>query len=101
MGQCLGTRGAGAAQVLYRFLDSDAVTNQPKDEKEPIQVCTDGFPFQTPVIYERSATSHRVEIESLTIPESAVELQAVALSRVVIDGECKTLCSPLGRAKLE
>lgn len=91
---------AGAAQVLYRFLDSDAVTNQPKDEKEPTRVRTAGFPFQTPVVYERSATSHRVEIENLTIPESAVELQVVALSRALIEGECKTLCSPLVRTKL-
>jgi len=91
---------AGAAQVLYRFLDSDAVTHQPKDEKEPTQVRTAGFPFETPVVYERSVTSHRVEIENLTIPESAVELQVVALSRALIEGECKTLCSPLVRTKL-
>ena len=91
---------AGAAQVLYRFLDSGDVTNQPKAAKEPTIVRTAEFPFETPVVYERSATSHWIEIENLDVPESAVELQVAALSRVLVGNECKTLCSPVARAKL-
>jgi hypothetical protein len=91
---------AGAAQVLYRFFDSGDVTNQPRHEKEPTQVRTDGFPFHSPVVYERSITSHHIEIQNLSIPESAVEMQLVALSRALIDGEGKTLCSPLVRTKI-
>jgi len=92
---------SGVSQVLYRFLDTDAVAGRSKDEKEPTKVQTADFVFETPVIYERSATSHRVEIANLTVPQSAVELEVVALSRALIDGECKTLCSPCGRVKLK
>ena len=91
---------AGGAQVLYRFFDSGDVTNQPRAEKEPTQVRTDGFPFHSPVVYERSATSHRIYIANLSIPESAVQLQVVALSRALIEDECQTLCSPLVHVKI-
>ena len=77
-----------------------AVARQSKDEKEPTKVRSADFLFETPVVYERSATSHRVEITNLTVPQSAVELQVVALSRALSDGECKTRCSSLGRTKL-
>ena len=56
--------------------------------------------FETPVGYERSEKCHWIEIRPLKIPDSAVELQVVALSRAVIDGECRTMCSPLAKFKL-
>ncbi|MHC4180025.1 MAG: hypothetical protein ACYSWU_21180, partial [Planctomycetota bacterium] len=96
----------GAAQVLYRFLDSKAVARQQLAEqdgaeaKEPVRIRTADFPSQSPVHYERSATSHWVEIEQLSIPEDAVEMQAVALSRVLLDGNCTTLFAPPVKIKL-
>ncbi|HPD29676.1 MAG TPA: metallophosphoesterase [Phycisphaerae bacterium] len=89
----------GASQVLYRFLDSEAVNHLP-DGGSPKRIRVDQFPFETPVAYERSEKCHGMEIGPLTIPDEAEELQAVALSRAVINGECRTLCSPLARFKL-
>lgn len=89
----------GASQVLYRFLDSEAVNHLP-DGGSPETVRTDGFPFETPVAYERAERTHWMEIELAAIPDAAEELQAVALSRAVIDEECRTLCSPPVRFKL-
>lgn len=91
---------AGAAQVLYRFLDSEAVTHQSESEQDPSTVRTGDFPFESVVAYESSATSHWIELDPVRIPESAVELQAVGLSRICVEGECETHCSPLGRLKL-
>lgn len=91
---------AGASQVLYRFLDEQAVTHQPESKKGPPTMHAAGFPFESVVEYERSATSHWIEIDPISIPDSAVELQAVGLSRVCVDAECRTQCSPLGRLKL-
>ncbi len=91
----------GASQVLYRFLDSNAVERRPTGTRDrPAEVRADGFPFETPVAYERSAKRHWIEIENLAIPESAAELQVVALSRALVDGQCKTLCSPPRKAAL-
>ncbi len=91
----------GAAQVMYRFLDSDAVTNQPATDKPGTKrVHTEAFPLETPVHYERSTMAHTVGIEKLSIPESAVELQVVALSRAVIDGRPVTLVSTVHSSKL-
>ncbi|MGQ9649001.1 MAG: metallophosphoesterase family protein [Phycisphaerae bacterium] len=89
----------GASQVLYRFLDSEAVNHLP-ERGSPERIRADQFAFETPVAYERSEKCHGVEIGPLLIPDEAEELQAVALSRAVIDGECRTLCSPLARLKL-
>jgi len=92
---------AGASQVLYRFLDSQAV-NQEAQGKEtaPTEIRIAHFPFESPVMYERSARRHRIEIENLVMPEEAVELQVVALSRVCEDGNCKTICSQLTKRAL-
>jgi hypothetical protein len=89
----------GASQVLYRVLDSEAVNHLP-DGGSPTTIRAAQFPFETPVVYERSERFHGMEIGLLKIPDEAEELQAVALSRAVIDGECRTLCSPPARFKL-
>jgi hypothetical protein len=89
----------GASQVLYRFLDSEAVNHLP-DGGSPKTIREAEFPFETPIVYERSEKFHGMEIGPLTIPDEAEELQVVALSRALIDGECRTLCSPLARFKL-
>jgi hypothetical protein len=92
----------GASQVLYRFLDSEAVTHQPAvDRPGTKEVRTHAFPCESPVYYERAATAHRVGITKLSIPESAVTLQVAALSRVVIDGKPATLCSTVHDMKLQ
>lgn len=92
---------AGASQVLYRFLDSEAVSHQPAEQKEPKQIAVDTFPFESPVVYEDGVTSHWIEIQDLGIPEAAIEMQAVILSRVTIDGAGRTLCSPMERITLK
>ncbi len=89
----------GASQVLYRFLDSEAV-KELEDGGSLETIRAEDFPFETPVAYERSARSHWMEIELRTIPDEAEELQAVALSRALIGEECRTLSSPPVRAKL-
>ncbi len=89
----------GASQVLYRFLDSEEVNHLP-DGGSPKTIREAEFPFKTPIVYERSEKFHGMEIGPLTIPDESEELQVVALSRAVIDGECRTLCSPPARFKL-
>jgi hypothetical protein len=92
---------AGAAQVLYRFLDSEAVNHQAREDgPDATTVRGAGFPLKTPVVYERSVTSHWVEIEPCEVPDAAEQIQAVALSRALIEGKCQTLCSPVGVLKL-
>ncbi|MBN1419144.1 MAG: metallophosphoesterase [Planctomycetes bacterium] len=82
---------AGAAQVLYRFLDSEA---QNHVRRGPGALRRSGdFPFATPVAYERSASRHRVAIDGLSIPEEAVEMEVIALSRVCDGGACETISS--------
>lgn len=91
---------AGAAQVLYRFLDSQAVNHLGWGEKnQPSEVRLSDFPFETPVVYERAAKDHWVSIEKLDFPAHAAELHIVALARTVIDGRCQTVCSPVVRIK--
>jgi len=88
----------GATQVLYRFLDAKAVAQRPDvpesaEVKEPVGLRAGDFPFESPVHYERSVVNQCVEIGIRPIPKDAVELHAVALSRVLLDGKCTTLCS--------
>jgi hypothetical protein len=92
---------AGAAQVVYRFLDSAAQNRQQGGEKsDPEEIRLADFPFESAVVYECSAQRHWVTIEDLAIPEAAVELQVVALSRVCEDRQCRTLASPIARYPL-
>lgn len=80
---------AGASQVLYRFLDSEAVTHF----EEPATLREDEFPLESPVVYERRARHHHVSIEAMDIPDDAVELHAVVVSRALVEGECRTYAS--------
>jgi hypothetical protein len=89
----------GASQVLYRFVDAKAAEKE-KTDKPVTSVRLKDFPYESPVVYERSATWHRVELTDFKIPKSAVELQVVALSRALINGECRTLCSPVAKIPL-
>jgi len=89
----------GASQVLYRFVD-EKTAQQQKTEKPPKSVRLSDFPFESPVVYERSATSHWVELANLKVPKSAVELQVVALSRALVNGECRTFSSPVATVSL-
>jgi hypothetical protein len=91
------TLPAGASQVLYRFLDSEAVPQQPKEGLTPR---SGDFPFASPVHYEHSTTRHWISCENVSIPEAAVAVQAVALSRVCEEGTCKTLSSKAVTFKL-
>lgn len=92
---------AGASQALYRFLDSQAVNQQRNAEgTPPTEIRARDFPFESAVFYERSAKRHRITIDALSIPEVAVQLQVIALSRVCEDGKCKTHCSPIARLSL-
>lgn len=81
----------GAAQVLYRFLDSEAVNHF----KQPDTLQEHMFPLESPVFYERGATQHRVALDQIKIPAQAVEMHAVALSRALMDGQCRTFASDL------
>jgi len=81
---------SGASQVLYRFKDWDA-SLQKKDNKE---VHSKHFLYESPVTYEKSEKFHRIEVKHPEI-SSASKLELVALSRVLIDGQCVTLCSPV------
>ena len=87
---------AGAAQVLYRFLDAEAVNKQ----QEGADLRSADFPFNSPVYYERSAKRHWVSLTDLRAPDHAVELQALALARVCEEHTCRTLSSALLRHKL-
>jgi hypothetical protein len=93
---------AGASQVMYRFLDSEAV-NQERQVKEqtPEAIRISEFPFESPVFYERSEKWHRVEVAPFSIPAEAVEVQVVALSRVCENGVCKTLCSSITKLRIQ
>ncbi len=88
---------AGASQVLYRFLDSAAVTHQPKEGATPTS--TD-FPRASPVQYERSTRRHWITCTNLSVPEAAVAVHVVALSRVCEKGTCRTLSSNVATFKL-
>jgi hypothetical protein len=92
---------AGASQVVYRFLtpgEAGASQTTPSGEQPDIPI--DEYPFETPVVYERGATQHWVEIEHLSVPGDAVEIEVVALSRALVDGECRTLASAPNRMAL-
>jgi hypothetical protein len=92
---------AGAAQVCYRFMDSEAVTHTKLGAAEaPSPIAVADFPFMSPVMYERAARRHWITIEDVTVPETAVELQVIALSRVCIQGTCTTLCSTVVRRQV-
>ena len=84
---------AGASQVLYRLLDSEAVNRQ--GDRRPARVRISDFPFETPVVYERSAHWHHVSIGDLVVPDAAEKLELVLLSRVLVGDECRTVCSPV------
>jgi hypothetical protein len=81
---------AGASQLLYRFISDDAAANNPDTN----DIRSADFLFETPVVYEKSASFHRIAIERPEI-RSASKLQLVALCRALVDGRCTTLCSPL------
>jgi hypothetical protein len=84
---------AGASQALYSFLNAEALEaeNMAGDAWEGIPLA--GFKLETPVVYERNETSHWIEITGFKPPADAVAIEIVALSRALVDGECKTLCS--------
>jgi hypothetical protein len=100
----LGTAGvswktqtpSGASQVLYRFL---AEPNPPA-ANELAASSSARYPFQTPVIYEKSAAFHRAEIDHPQI-RSAAAIELVALSRCVRDNRCVTLASAPLTIRLE
>ena len=81
---------SGASQLLYRFRAWDAVA---PDKADNVPRSRD-FLFETPVMYEKSASLHRMEIKHPEI-QSASTLEFVALSRTLVDGQCVTLCSPV------
>ncbi len=53
-----------------------------------------------PVSGSQLSSTHTVGIEKLSIPESAIELQVVAMSCVDLDGQSVTLASTIRKAKL-
>ena len=83
---------AGASQVVYRFLAPDDV-NRRLDNPGVLPETLEAFPLETPVGYETSALRHTVAIEDLAPPETAVEVEVVALSRALVDGRPMTLAS--------
>lgn len=91
---------AGASQICFRFMDSEAVTYTKLGAADaPAPIVLAEFPFASPVMYERAARRHWITIEDVTVPETAVEIQVIALSRVCIEGTCTTLCSPVACRK--
>lgn len=86
----------GAAQVLYRFMDSEAM-NHMKENEAPAE---SAFPLESPVQYERGESFHHIEIQDFRPPDQALELQWIVLSRALVEGECKTLASALNRLRL-
>jgi len=86
---------SGASQVLYRFSPKGSSAKSNEDAV----IRSSDFPFETPVIYKKSAKSHWVEIEHLQITHAS-ELELVAVSRSLVDGLCVTLCSPVVSIKL-
>lgn len=62
-------------------------------KRAPAKIRTADYPFESRVFYERSAKRHWIEINELSIPEAAVELEVVAFCRVCENGKCRTLCS--------
>ncbi len=85
---------AGASQVLYRTLDAKEDRLDPPATKQDGKAFPSGiYPLETPVVYERSATTHRIEIAPFSPPAAAVALEVVALSRCLVDRECRTLAS--------
>jgi hypothetical protein len=93
---------AGASQVVYRFLDSEAVSrHREAKETTPDAIRISEFPFESEVFYERSAKRHRVEISPFSIPEEAAEVHLVTLSRICEDCVCRTLCSPIREIEVQ
>lgn len=82
---------AGTSQALYRFLPSEASRDA---AGQPVsRIRSSDYPHHGPVIYERSQTTHWVEISDLMIPQDAGRLEVVVLSRTLVDGRCVTYAS--------
>lgn len=88
----------GASQVIYRFLDAEAAA---REGEAPTAIRLADYPFETSVVYERSETSHWTEIADFEPPADAAAVEVVMLSRALVDGECKTLCSAPRRLALK
>jgi hypothetical protein len=86
---------SGASQVLYRFKIWEDITQENNNKT----VRSKDFLFETPVAYERSEIFHLIEIKHPEI-SSASKLELAALSRVLINGQCITLCSDVISIKL-
>jgi len=82
----------GASQILYRFPKAKVEENT----KEISSLRSGDFPFETPVIYEKSARYHRVEIKDPAWKTADV-LELVALSRSLVKDQCVTICSEVIR----
>jgi len=83
----------GASQVIYRFWDAEGLASERAEDVMVEQPRVGHYPFETPVVYERNETSHWIEITDFQPPADAAAVEVVALSRALIDGQCKTLCS--------
>jgi len=92
---------AGASQVVYRLVPSAEAAEQSTSKPAKVAVLRSAdFPFETPVVYERSAKRHCVQIELPPQAKMGRVLEVVAMSRMLIDGRCVTLSSAPVRAKI-
>jgi hypothetical protein len=85
---------AGASQVIYRFLEAQPAMRVTAAATPVTEVRLADYSVETPVAYERSETSHWIEIPDFQPPADAAAIEAVFLSRALVDGQCTTLCSP-------
>lgn len=92
---------AGASQVLYRLLDEAAVGRwEAEGENAAAALSSADLSAASPVVYERGARRHWIQLAGFLPTPGAIELQVIALSRALIDGECTTLASPVKRVPL-
>jgi hypothetical protein len=97
-----GTRiPTGASQVLFRFAGGESTRGEGNTGPESVPgVRPSAFPFESPVVYERSARRHWIELTDLRPPPDASQLEVVALSRALVDGACITISSPVAAVPL-
>jgi hypothetical protein len=101
-----GTKAAcGTVQALLRLHDAEAQSRarrleEKADKSGEWKLLESDYPLASLVRYEQVSKRHWVEIQDLEIPAGAVEVEAIALSRICEGKACSTIASRPARASL-
>jgi hypothetical protein len=102
-----GTKAAcGTVQALLRLHDAEAQGRarrlaEKAEKSGEWKLLESDYPIASPVDYGQVSKRHRVEIRDLEIPPEAVEVEAIALSRICEGKVPSTIASRPARASID